>query len=333
MLIGVNICLPPNRNNGSAATCIASQSATDPNQVVLAGPCISFWKNKELGRGAFATVYEGVFNNERCAVKILNQVAMHLISDLPTGPCDGPIQRKAIQSFTRECSCLMTINHPNVVKLIDVRTYDKGNFPVLIMERLDCSLSDYFFLRPNQNLSHSVLLSISCDVASALDYLHANRVVHRDICGNNILLVLDRDQSVQKAKISDFGMSRILKDFEKMSTTLTAIEGHRAAYYPPELQDDCGSSDSSIDIYMFGVLMLQIAHGIPCVTSRRERSGLIQKLSGFHVLKSSILWCTESEKNKRPSATDLHASIKSLLEQHRQKVEFKNNPQESNTNL
>ena len=127
-------------------------------------------------------------------------------------------------------------------------------------------------------------------------------------------------------------MSRILKDFEGMSTTLTTIDGHRAAYYPPELQDDYGSSDSSIDIYMFGVLMLQIAHGIPCVKSRIERKGLIQRLSECHVLKGSIIWCTESEKNKRPTARNVHANIKSLLEEYRQKLEMKNNPpQESNT--
>ena len=289
---------------------IADQN--DPGVVVLPGPSITFQKYDELGRGAFATVYKGKFNNECCAVKILNQVAMHLITDLPAGPPDDPIQRKAIQSFTRECGCLMTINHPNVVKLMDVRTYDKGNFPILIMERLDCSLTGYFKDHPNQHMEPSVQLSICCDVASALDYLHAKRIVHRDICGNNILLILD-DQSVKTAKVSDFGMSRILKDFEGMSTTLTAIEGHRAAYYPPELQDECGSSDSSIDIYMFGVLMLQIAHGIPYVI-RRERGGLIQKLSERHVLKTSIMWCTELEKNKRPSATSIHESIKSLLE-------------------
>ena len=109
------------------------------------------------------------------------------------------------------------------------------------------------------------------------------------------------------------------------STVFVRIEGHRAAYYPPELQDECGSSDSSIDIYMFGVLMLQIAHGIPCVMSRKERRGLIQKLSERHILKSSITWCTELEKNKRPSANSVHESIKSLLEELKQKMELKNN--------
>ena len=213
---------------------------------------------------------------------------MQLISDLPTGPCDDTIRRKAIQNFTKECSCLMTINHPNIVKLIDIRTYDKGNFPVLIMERLDYSLTAYFKQHSNQNMDHSVLLSICCDVASALNYLHENRIVHCDICGNNILLILD-SQTVREAKVSDFGMSRILRDFEEMSTTLTTIDGHHAAYYSPELQDDYGSSDSSIDIYMFGVLMLQIAHGILCVKLRIEHKGLVQKFSERHVLKGFIM--------------------------------------------
>jgi cyclin-dependent kinase 7 len=321
VLTGVNIHLPQiERNNGSVV--IAGQN--DPNEVVLPGPSISFWTDRVLGRGAFATVYEGKFKDECCAVKVLNQVAMHVITDLPTGPPDDSIERKAIQSVTRECGCLMTINHPNVVKLLDVRSYHKGDFPILIMERLDCSLTAYFKEHPNQNMGKLVQLSICCDVSSALNYLHANRIVHRDICGNNILLVLD-NQSVKIAKISDFGMSRILKDFEGMSTTLTAIDGHRAAYYPPELQDECGSSDSSIDIYMFGVLMLQIAHEIPYVT-RRDRRGLIQKLSERHILKSSIMWCTELERNKRPSAINIHESIKSLLEEYKQKEKLNNDP-------
>ena len=323
MLAGINIHLPQNElNNGS----VVIAGSNDPDKVVLPGPSVSFWTNpdKVPGTGAFATVYEGKFRDESCAVKILNQVAMHLISDLPPGPIDDPIQRKAIQSFTRECGCLMTINHPNVVRLLDVRSYHKGGFPILVMERLDCSLTKYFQNHPNQNMERLVKLSISCDVASALNYLHANRIVHRDICGNNILLVLD-NQSVKTAKVSDFGMSRILKDFEGMSTTLTAIDGHRAAYYPPELQDDCGSSDSSIDIYMFGVLMLQITHEIPYVT-RRERRGLIQRLSERHILRSAIMWCTELEKNKRPAAVTIHESVKSLLEEYKQKERLKNNP-------
>lgn len=313
--------MPTNVHNGA----LNVPGENDPAKVVLAGPCISFWKDKELGRGAFATVYEGVFNNERCAVKVLNQVAMHLITELPAGPCDDPIVRKGVESFTRECSCLMTLNHPNIVELIDVRTYHKGNYPVLIMEKLDCSLTTYLRSRPpNETMEQLIILSLCLDVASALNYLHEHRIIHRDICGNNVLLALSEKPCI-RAKVSDFGMSRILKDFEKMSTTLTAIEGHRAAYYPPELQDEAGSSDSSIDIFMLGVLMLQIVHGLPCVTSRKQRRELIQSLSDRHILKSAILWCTEFEKNKRPGASNIYVMVKALYGEHKQKMQLKNN--------
>ena len=76
---------------------------------------------------------------------------------------------------------------------------------------------------------------------------------------------------------------------------------------------------------MFGVLMLQITHEIPYVT-RRERRGLIQKLSECHILRSAIMWCTELEKNKHPLAVTIHESVKSLLEEYKQKERLKNNP-------
>ena len=106
LITGVNIHMPDNLqchakvSNGSIA-----------GQYDLSA-VISFSKNKELGRGVFATVYEGTFNNKCCAVKILNHVAIHLISDVPTGPCDDPIQSRTLQNFTRECEYLITMNHP-----------------------------------------------------------------------------------------------------------------------------------------------------------------------------------------------------------------------------
>ena len=109
-----------------------------------------------------------------------------------------------------------------------------------------------------------------------------------------------------------------------MSTTLTLIEGHRAAYYPPELHEDSGSCDSSIDVYMFGVLMLQIVHTIPCVQSRRQRNGLIEALSSEHILKKFVVLCTEREKNKRPTAEEIHTKLKAVYESYKSKVESKN---------
>jgi serine/threonine protein kinase len=280
--------------------------------VSIAGPNVKFWTKRWLGGGAFGKVYEGLYGGKPCAVKILNEVAMELISDLPPGSSDGQVSQMAIESFTKEGDCLKRIDHPNVVKLYDIRPYPKGDYPVIVMEKLNCSLTDFFTPPGGQNISLSVQLSISCNVASALEYLHANKIIHRDLCGDNILL--DTQTPTPVAKVSDFGMSRILKDFERMSTRLTALNGHRAACYPPELQDDPESYDMSVDIFMFGVVMLQIIYQLPYVKSPRRRRELINELSESHALTEHIQHCMDLEKNKRPKAKGIHTELKKEFE-------------------
>ena len=280
----------------------------DSNGITIAGPNVEFWTKRVLGRGAFGKVYEGIYNGKPCAVKILNEVAMELISDLPPGSSDGQVSRKAIESFTKEGDCLKQIDHPNVVKLYDIRPYPKGDYPVLVMEKLNCSLTGFFISPDGQNISLSVQLSISCDVSSALEYLHANKIIHRDLCGDNILL--NTQTPIPVAKVSDFGMSRILKDFERMSTRLTTIVGQRAACYPPELHDDPESYDMSIDIFMFGVVMLQIVSKLSYVKSLKHRRKLISELSENHALTKHIQLCMDLEKKNRPTAEGIHTELK-----------------------
>ena len=291
--------------------------------MTIAGSDVKFWANhdQELGTGAFGTVFKGVFNNEPCAVKILNQVAFRLMANLPTGSGNVCAQQRGIESFERECSCLKLISHPNVVKVFDIRTYNK--FPAIVMELLDCSLTCYFDTPRDKDWGPLAELYISCDVASALDYLHRNSIIHRDLCGDNILLD-DRRKPIPIAKVSDFGMSKILKDFERMSNTLTAIDGHRSVYYPPELQDDPTAYGPSIDIFMFGVVMLQIACKTPCIKSRRERKELIENLPGRHPMKISIRQCLEVERNKRPAAKEICTEMKKMYENFKQKQEAMN---------
>ena len=272
-----------------------------------------------LGGGAFGKVYEGLHDGKPCAVKILNEVAMELISELPTSSRNEPMLQKAIDSFTREGECLKLLKHKNIVKLYDIRPYPKGNYPVIVMEKLSCSLSDFFTPPHEQNVSPLIQLSFSCNVASALEYLHHHNIIHRDLCGDNILLDKDPPNVIPVAKVSDFGMSRILKDFERMSTKLTAIVGHRAAYYPPEVHDDPESYDMTIDIFMFGVIMLQIAHKIPYVKSPKRRRECVEELSESHVLKKHIQHCIKMERNQRPTAKVVHTELKKRYENFQRK--------------
>ena len=294
----------------------------DPNEVQIDAPNATFNKQRVLGTGAFGKVYEGRFDGILCAIKILNEVAMLLMTDLQTS--DRQVEQQA-EHIKKEGDCLKRIDHDHIVKLYDIRTF-KG-FPVLIMEKMDRSLTSYLSMTPKgQEISVLVQLSISCDIASALDYLRQNGIIHRDLCSDNILLKSSEGQGPVTiiAKVSDFGMSRILKHFDRMSTKLTSIAGHRVAYYPPELQEDPESYDESIDIYMFGVVMTQIAHRIPEIKSLKHRRELIHEMSESCVLKKHIEHCIDLEKNKRPSPKDIYTELKKRYENLQHKLQAPN---------
>lgn len=283
------------------------------NEVTIMAPVAKFVPAKEniLGRGLFGKVYRGEFGGKPCAIKILNDVAMSLMSNLPLDTEDDKIQQQAKKSFKMESDCLIRIQHDNIVTLYDVRFYPKGDFPVLIMEKMDCSLTQYFRSK-GKDVGLVTQVSICCNIASALDYLQKHGVIHRDLCSDNVLL--DTKSSIPVAKVADFGMSKILKNFGRMSATLTGIEGGRTAYYPPEIEEDPESYDKSIDVYMFGVVMTQIAHCLPEVASKKRRRELIAELSESHIMKRLIKQCVEKETNKRPLPQDIHTILKAHLE-------------------
>lgn len=282
----------------------------DSSGISIPATEVKFWTGPDhvLGKGAFGKVFSGQFGETPCAVKILNEVAMSLVSELPLHCSSGSeIDKRAKHSFLKEGSCLKRIDHKNVVKIYDVRAYPKGDYPVLIMEKLDCSLSTYL-ASLTSDVYPFVQLSLSCDVASALEYLQLHGIIHRDLCSDNVLL--DKKSDIPVAKVSDFGMSKILKNFERMSTTLTAIDGHRAAYYPPEMLEDPESYDKSIDVFMLGVIMTQISFKCPQVSSVKKRKSLIADLKESHILKKHIECCVVNQQNERPPAKDVCTALR-----------------------
>ena len=120
------------------------------------------------------------------------------------------------------------------------------------MELMDCSLQHY--LKEGSILPLFKQVNLCQDVSKGLAFLHDNSIIHHDLCDDNILLILTCPQP--KAKISDFGMSRLLPE-DYVTTTLTSI-GHRAVYLPPEASEDPSRYSYTLDIYSFGVVATQI---------------------------------------------------------------------------
>lgn len=237
---------------------------------------------------------------------MLSILGNEVYTGVPVTQQGTAVQKEALVRFKRECDFMKTLLHPNIVTYFDTLSHPRLNLPILIMELMDTSLSHY--LTNTESLSKRVQLNLCHNIAAALEFLHSNNVIHRDLCGDNILLKFS-DNVIPVAKVTDFGMSRLVIAHPDMSHSLTAL-GHRPGYLPPEAPKDAVDYDSSLDIFMFGAVMTQIASKQPKIKSKIQRHQLVNQLeTARHPLKPIICLCLEEKKEDRPVANMLCASL------------------------
>ncbi|KAM2613710.1 hypothetical protein TB2_028418 [Malus domestica] len=190
---------------------------------------------EELGRGTSAKVFKGVLapdNGKSVAVKSL--VAKVRENDL---------------EFKAEVSAIGRTNHRNLVQLLGF-CYE-GEHQMLVYEFMsNGSLASFLFgeLRPSWCQRRQIALGI----ARGLLYLHeecSRKIVHCDIKPQNILL----DDSFT-ARISDFGLAKLLKIDQTLTTT--GIRGTKG-YVAPEWLNRLPIT-AKVDIYSYGILLLEI---------------------------------------------------------------------------
>jgi serine/threonine-protein kinase len=121
---------------------------------------------------------------------------------------------------------------------------------------------DGFDLRTHikeRKLSLQQMLVIMIKLSYGLDYLHTNRIVHRDIKPGNFMLTRD----LKHVKIFDFGLS---KSSASWRTRYLKEAGGTRAYMPPEqLSNKHARLDNRSDIFSFGITMYELFSGQhPC---------------------------------------------------------------------
>ena len=177
---------------------------------------------------------------------------------------------------------------------------------ILVVELMDCSLRSYFSSLDEESLTSECEISLSKNMACGLAYIHSKQIIHRDLCGDNVLLKLT--QPVPVAKISDFGMSR-LYDPSHLSHTLTAI-GHRMGFLPLEaIRLDKEKYDTSLDVFSLGAIMVQIVRKLKTVKSVEDRLDHVAQIPHTHRLRTLIDSCLQEDMRRRPSARDICESM------------------------
>ncbi len=191
-----------------------------------------------LGEGGMAAVYRAVQTG-----KISRQVAIKV---LPQHLAKSP---EFVKRFDQEANVLAHLQHPRILPVFDFGESD--GYTYLVMPFIESgTLAD---LLHDQPLPLPQIRSLGVQLAEALDYAHAQGLVHRDVKPSNVL-VDERGNCL----LSDFGISKLLAGAEKFTTTGGVVG--TPAYMSPE-QGRGETLDGRSDVYALGVIVYEMATG------------------------------------------------------------------------
>ncbi|MEM1413513.1 MAG: protein kinase [Myxococcota bacterium] len=167
---------------------------------------------------------------------------------------------EAMQRFVREAQAACAIDHPNVVEVYDVGTDHEAMY--LVMELLQGeSLADRIERGP---IGTDELLNLMMPAFDGLRVAHDLGIVHRDLKPDNIFLALRRRGRGPRAKLLDFGISKLAEpDGGDSSLRLTATNTAMGTpfYMAPEQTRDAAAVDHRADIYAVGCVLYEALTG------------------------------------------------------------------------
>jgi serine/threonine protein kinase len=206
----------------------------------LEGSVLGRYELRQLiGKGGMANVYEAYDPSFHriVAVKVFKRE-----------------DEEMLRRFLREARVMAGLHHPHLVGI-----YDTG-------ECLLDGVMRYYIVMPlltggtlrlrirRSPLSLAQVCQCLNDIASALDYIHHEGIVHRDIKASNVLL--DDDG---RCYLTDFGIARITSDATQLTSTGNVLG--TVDYVAPELFEVHRRADARSDLYSLGVLLYEMVTG------------------------------------------------------------------------
>ena len=247
-----------------------------------------------LGKGGFGAVYEAKWKKKTVAVKV----------------CPGNL----VENLSREIEILSSLPpHPNVITFFGVALSSDAISTCIITELApNGSLYDYLHVKKEEPSLDQSLAWVQ-QVASGMQHLHSNNVVHRDLKSGNILLCLGF-----LAKVCDFGTARTL------AKTATTTQKGTYRWMAPEIMEGVETSITKMcDVYSFGMVVYEIfSHKIPYADLPTDALVGVAVLQGklpsipaplplfLHPLLKS---CWKKEPNQRPQFNAIVEAIQTEI--------------------
>lgn len=193
---------------------------------------------EQLGEGGMAKVYNALDS------RVERNVAIKVI--LPSKRTSNVF----LQQFEREAKALANLTHTNIVKVLNYGI--QSGQPYLVMEYVSGGTLKEAM---SQKIPWQTAAAILAPIARALDYVHQQQIVHRDVKPSNILL-----QDDFRPMLSDFGILKLLEGKEEKADSAIGAGIGTPEYMAPE-QGMGKDVDYRADIYALGLIFYEMITG------------------------------------------------------------------------
>nr|XP_057938294.1 mitogen-activated protein kinase kinase kinase 19 [Doryrhamphus excisus]XP_057938295.1 mitogen-activated protein kinase kinase kinase 19 [Doryrhamphus excisus]XP_057938296.1 mitogen-activated protein kinase kinase kinase 19 [Doryrhamphus excisus]XP_057938297.1 mitogen-activated protein kinase kinase kinase 19 [Doryrhamphus excisus] len=261
---------------------------------------ISWTKGEVLGRGAYGTVYCG----------LTSQGQLIAVKQVTLDTCDPEAAEREYSRLQGEVELLKTLRHTNIVGFLGTSLHQ--HMVSIFMEYIPGG-SIASILHRFGPLPERVLALYTHQILEGVAYLHFNRVIHRDLKGNNVMLM-----PTGVIKLIDFGCARRLSFITHTTNSsgdlLKSVHG-TPYWMAPEVITETGYGRKS-DVWSVGCTVFEMATGKPPLAHMDKiaalfyigaKQGLMPSLpEGFsESAKDFVNICLTSDQRLRPSADQL----------------------------
>lgn len=260
-----------------------------PSDLCLSPNSFVYQESRQVYRDNATVLCDGMFNNSPVTVK------KHLFSETKS-------YTVPMSSLRQEMEMLTHLNHPNIIKTFGYSLSP----PIILLERSPMGTLLQKLSDNEQKIGRLVRFHISCQVASALAYLHSHNIIYRTLKSDSILTwSLDFEDEVS-VKLAHF-------DRAAFATPSGLLSKAEFSLYPaPEMvrYEFNEEYTEKVDIYSFGVLLYELVARWQPFTSDKATMSHKPKLAGlstygFQSLLKLMEECWEEDTTLRPSASSL----------------------------